>query len=148
MTTAAALRQPTPSQLGGGTTPSDIARRGHPRPNTLPSPATKDTKDVTTNSTITEPACAAPTRKKTRRSGRRRTRRTSARTQTPYTHELLADVRREKARFEITLGAIKASLEEEPSPAAIRACARRWERALHAIADEVIAARQNQEKAA
>lgn len=32
----------------------------------------------------------------------------------------------ERARWELTLGSIRAHLEEQPSPAAVRAAGRRW----------------------
>ncbi|MBC3988028.1 hypothetical protein H8N00_03755 [Streptomyces sp. AC563] len=44
-----------------------------------------------------------------------------------------------RARFVVTLGAIRAALEEEPSEHAVRQAARRWQDALTALADEVCA---------
>ncbi|AGP56161.1 hypothetical protein [Streptomyces rapamycinicus] len=46
---------------------------------------------------------------------------------------------RERARFTLTLGAIRAALEEEPSERAIRAAAKRWHEAITAAADETAA---------
>ncbi|WP_455359988.1 hypothetical protein [Streptomyces sp. SYSU K21746] len=44
-----------------------------------------------------------------------------------------------RARFEITLGSVRADLEEQPSEASVRAAARRWQNAITAIADETVA---------
>ncbi|MFF9861121.1 hypothetical protein [Streptomyces tendae] len=52
---------------------------------------------------------------------------------------------RERARKEITVGAIRSHLEEQPSSQSIRACARRWCADITSLADAVIKARQNQE---
>ncbi|MEU3667572.1 hypothetical protein [Streptomyces virginiae] len=46
----------------------------------------------------------------------------------------------QRARFEITLNSIRADLEEQPSPASIRAAARRWHDAITAMTDDVSAA--------
>ncbi|MFD5370793.1 hypothetical protein [Streptomyces sp. NPDC127103] len=42
-----------------------------------------------------------------------------------------------QARFHVTLGSIRADLEEQPSPMAILNAARRWNYAITAMADEV-----------
>ncbi|PJM98103.1 hypothetical protein CG740_37090 [Streptomyces sp. CB01201] len=42
----------------------------------------------------------------------------------------------ELARFHITLGSIRADLEEQPSPACVRIAARRWTDAIIQLADE------------
>lgn len=49
----------------------------------------------------------------------------------------------EQARFAITLGAVRASLEEQPSDNAIRTAARRWIAAVTAAAEDVIAERRH-----
>lgn len=43
----------------------------------------------------------------------------------------------EQARWHVTLGVIRAHLEEQPSPQAVRAAARRWARAITQIADDI-----------
>lgn len=48
---------------------------------------------------------------------------------------------RERARFEVTLGAVRADLEEQPSARSVRAAVRRWHRAITQLGDEVIAER-------
>ncbi|MCU1613952.1 MAG: hypothetical protein JWO98_1492 [Frankiales bacterium] len=53
--------------------------------------------------------------------------------------------RGEQARREITLGAIRAHLEEQPSPSSIRACARRWCTAITNLADDVVTATNSTE---
>ncbi len=53
----------------------------------------------------------------------------------------LASVR-ETARFHVTLGAIRADLEEQPSTRSIRAAAKRWHEAITNVADELIADRR------
>ncbi|MFE7947378.1 hypothetical protein [Streptomyces sp. NPDC057426] len=45
-----------------------------------------------------------------------------------------------QARFHVTLGAIRADLEEQPSPMAVLNAARRWNYAITALADEVASA--------
>ncbi|MEU2719614.1 hypothetical protein [Streptomyces smyrnaeus] len=47
-----------------------------------------------------------------------------------------AAVNRERARWHITLGSIRAHLDEQPTKQARRACARRWCQAITAMADE------------
>ncbi|WP_327164764.1 hypothetical protein [Streptomyces zaomyceticus] len=42
-----------------------------------------------------------------------------------------------QARFHLTLGSIRADLEEQPSPMAVLNAARRWNYAITAMADEV-----------
>lgn len=56
---------------------------------------------------------------------------------TPHVDAVLTQLRRERARRELTLGAIRAHLEEQPSPYAIRACARRWCTDIAAMAEDV-----------
>ncbi|WP_327263954.1 hypothetical protein OG444_22905 [Streptomyces sp. NBC_01232] len=55
----------------------------------------------------------------------------------PYTEELLVQARRERARRELTLGSIRASLEEQPSATSARAAARRWVADVLALAEHV-----------
>ncbi|MFE7803989.1 hypothetical protein ACFU51_04845 [Streptomyces sp. NPDC057430] len=45
-----------------------------------------------------------------------------------------------QARFHVTLGSIRADLEEQPSPMAVLNAARRWNYAITAMADEVASA--------
>jgi hypothetical protein len=52
----------------------------------------------------------------------------------------------ERARFVITLGALKAALEEEPNANAVRSCVRHWIGAATQVADEVIAEQRNKKK--
>ncbi|MFJ5027801.1 hypothetical protein ACIQB5_06830 [Streptomyces sp. NPDC088560] len=47
---------------------------------------------------------------------------------------------REIARREFVLASLRSHLAEQPSPRAIRACARRWADDLTHLADETIAA--------
>ncbi|TKA11737.1 hypothetical protein [Actinacidiphila oryziradicis] len=54
-------------------------------------------------------------------------------------------LRSEQARRELTLGAIRAHLEEQPSPHSIRACARRWCTAITNLADDVVTATNSAE---
>jgi hypothetical protein len=42
----------------------------------------------------------------------------------------------ELARFHVTLGSIRADLEEQPSPMCVRTAARRWTDAITQLADE------------
>lgn len=44
---------------------------------------------------------------------------------------------RERARRELVLGSIKASLEEQPSKAAVRRCARNWVADVLALAEAI-----------
>ncbi|GAA3272679.1 hypothetical protein [Streptomyces lavendulae] len=53
------------------------------------------------------------------------------------TGELLAAARRERARRELTLGSIRASLEEQPSANSARAAARGWVADVLALAERV-----------
>lgn len=46
---------------------------------------------------------------------------------------------RERARFQVTLGAVRAQLEEQPSEGTVRSAARRWHDAITALTDEVVA---------
>ncbi|MFI6861756.1 hypothetical protein ACIBKZ_17970 [Streptomyces sp. NPDC050421] len=43
----------------------------------------------------------------------------------------------EQARFHVTLGAVRADLEAQPSDMCLRAAARRWQNAITALADEL-----------
>jgi hypothetical protein len=43
-----------------------------------------------------------------------------------------------RARFHLTLGALRGALEEEPSASAVRSCLRRWIGAATQVADDVI----------
>lgn len=45
-----------------------------------------------------------------------------------------------QARFHVTLGSIRADLEEQPSPMAVLNAARRWTYAITAMADDVATA--------
>ncbi|GFH38878.1 hypothetical protein [Streptomyces pacificus] len=45
----------------------------------------------------------------------------------------------EQARFHVTLGAVRADLETQPSAKCVRAAARRWCNAITAMADEIAA---------
>lgn len=45
----------------------------------------------------------------------------------------------EQARFHVTLGAVRADLEAQPSANCVRAAARRWCNAITAMADEIAA---------
>lgn len=52
----------------------------------------------------------------------------------------------DRARFVITLGALKGALEEEPSANAVRSCVRRWIGAATQVAEEVIRQKRDAEK--
>lgn len=54
-----------------------------------------------------------------------------------YGDPVLRRHRAERARREIVLGAIRADLEEKPSPAAVRAASRRWCAAIRCMASDV-----------
>ena len=43
----------------------------------------------------------------------------------------------EQARFHVTLGAIRADLEAQPSEMCLRSAARRWQQAITQLADEL-----------
>lgn len=43
-----------------------------------------------------------------------------------------------RARFHLTLGALRGALEEEPSANAVRSCLRRWIGAATQVAEDVI----------
>ena len=58
----------------------------------------------------------------------------------PYTDALLTRMRWERARRAITVGAIRAVLEEQPNAWCIRACARRWCADITAMAEDVASA--------
>lgn len=47
------------------------------------------------------------------------------------------DHTRVQARFAITLGALRGALEEQPTPALVRATGRRWAKAAAQLAEEV-----------
>ncbi|MHC3471227.1 hypothetical protein ACYF6T_21370 [Streptomyces sp. 7R007] len=51
--------------------------------------------------------------------------------------QLLAQYRRERARRVLVLDSIHAHLDEQPSPRAVRACARHWIADLLALAETV-----------
>jgi hypothetical protein len=55
----------------------------------------------------------------------------------PYTDELLRQQLRERARRELTLGSVRAALEEEPTPWCVRAAARRWCSQIAGIAEDI-----------
>ncbi|AZQ35944.1 hypothetical protein EJ357_22705 [Streptomyces cyaneochromogenes] len=57
-----------------------------------------------------------------------------------HSDPLREQLMRERARRELVISSIRAHLAEQPSPRAVRACARRWVRDVHFIADGVIAA--------
>lgn len=44
-----------------------------------------------------------------------------------------------QARWSVTLGSIRADLEEQPSPLSVRVAARRWAEAITAMAEEIAA---------
>lgn len=56
---------------------------------------------------------------------------------TPDADELHMKAARERARRELTLGSVRASLEEQPSARSVRDCARRWVADLLGLADDV-----------
>lgn len=64
---------------------------------------------------------------------------------TPHADELHRQVQRERARHEMTVGAIRGHLEEQPSPNAIRACARHWCVEITQLAESVITAQNTPE---
>lgn len=53
--------------------------------------------------------------------------------------ELSEQWMRERARRELVISSIRAHLAEQPSPRAVRACARRWVNDINYLADGVIA---------
>lgn len=53
-------------------------------------------------------------------------------------HAALAGMRREQARFHITIATIRGALREQPSERAARAAARRWHAAITAATDEAV----------
>ncbi|MEU8891137.1 hypothetical protein [Streptomyces sp. NPDC048442] len=55
----------------------------------------------------------------------------------PTPEDLRAQLVRERARRELTLGSIRASLAEQPSANAVRAAARRWITDVLATAEDV-----------
>ncbi|MBT2450936.1 hypothetical protein J7F03_28450 [Streptomyces sp. ISL-43] len=55
----------------------------------------------------------------------------------PYTEEFLIRARAERARRELTLGSIRASLEDQPSARAVRTAARNWAADVLALAEEI-----------
>ncbi|MFE9481457.1 hypothetical protein ACFYNM_22975 [Streptomyces spororaveus] len=55
----------------------------------------------------------------------------------PYTDELLKRARAERARRVLTLGSIRADLEDQPSAGAVRTAARRWVADVLALAEDV-----------
>lgn len=143
----AATLPPPPAGRGGGTpTPIHLpfAGRGHKATLTPPALANRTTEKLNTHTKT--PRAGEATQKKNRAHKRpapapnrpNRTQRTGARPATPASDALLQQVRRERARLEITLGAIRAIFEEQPSPACVRARLKQLERSLGYIADEVI----------
>jgi hypothetical protein len=52
----------------------------------------------------------------------------------------------DRARFVITIGALRGALEEQPSEASIRACGRRWIGAATQAIDEVIRERRKKNR--
>jgi hypothetical protein len=48
-----------------------------------------------------------------------------------------------QARWHVTLGAIRADLEEQPSPMSVRTAARRWAEAVTAMAEEIATQMRN-----
>lgn len=56
-----------------------------------------------------------------------------------------AQWQRERARREITLASIRGHLEEQPSPRAVRSCARRWCTDITNLAETVIKATSSTE---
>ncbi|NEC92204.1 hypothetical protein [Streptomyces sp. SID12501] len=50
--------------------------------------------------------------------------------------QLIAQYHRERARRALVLDSIRAHLDEQPSPRAVRTCARRWVADLLAIAEQ------------
>ncbi|MFD6887154.1 hypothetical protein [Streptomyces sp. NPDC059957] len=60
----------------------------------------------------------------------------------PYTDEFLIRARAERARRELTLGSIRAHLEEQPSARAVRAAARKWASDITALGEDVVQSKQ------
>lgn len=60
----------------------------------------------------------------------------------PYTDELLIRARAERARRELTLGSIRASLEEQPSARSVRTVVRRWVADVTALGEDVAQSKQ------
>lgn len=55
----------------------------------------------------------------------------------PREDDTRAHYNHERARFHLTLGAIRADLEEQPSPSQVRAASRRWIEAITQMTDEL-----------
>lgn len=72
---------------------------------------------------------------------------TTSESQVSTEEQLRQQWQRERARHEMTLGSIRSHLEEQPSPHATRACARRWCSDITNLAETVLTERQNQEQA-
>lgn len=51
---------------------------------------------------------------------------------------VIVRARHERARREMFLGAVRSDLEEKPTPAAVRAAARRWCQAITAISADIV----------
>lgn len=69
------------------------------------------------------------------------------RTFLPHTDEedqQRARVNAERARWELTLGAIRGHLEEQPTPRAVRSAGRRWTSTIAQLAEEIATAMRNQ----
>lgn len=60
----------------------------------------------------------------------------------PQEDDTRARYNHERARFHLTLGAIRADLEEQPNPNQVRAASRRWIEAITQMTDEVARAAQ------
>lgn len=73
--------------------------------------------------------------------------RTTSDPQVSAEEQLRQQWQRERARHEMTIGSIRSHIEEQPSPHAARACARRWCSDITNLVDSVLAERQNQEQA-
>jgi hypothetical protein len=56
-----------------------------------------------------------------------------------HSNQLREQWQRERARRELVIDSIRCHLAEQPTPRAVRACARRWSRDIDFIADGVIA---------
>lgn len=66
---------------------------------------------------------------------------------TPNSDALREQWQRERARRELTLGAIRSHFEEQPSAHAVRACGRRWCSDITNLVETVLTERKNQEQA-
>lgn len=73
-----------------------------------------------------------------RRPGEWPTPRTPLPTEQDTRDNLRAQVNHERARHELTLGAIRAHLEEQPSERTVREAARNWITTITNLADDII----------